>query len=75
MDLRYNAALGRYEGQSLKLTSHLRSESGVCGPEGLLFDSKDTLGQVRKALTSNRAQAGYATAILLGAILGSPWLF
>lgn len=65
---RFDPALGRYEGQSNRLTTAARSDDGYCGPEALLFESSDLLSKLRRAVTGDGAAKLYVGAGLVGLI-------
>ena len=74
-DPRYDAALGQYQGRSLRLVTAARSEDGLCGPEGLLFESRSILIKVRELLSGPGAAAVYVGSAFAGLAFGGLWLY
>lgn len=71
---RYDAALGKYQGQSLRLISGAREAEGLCGPEGLLFEPKSVFIKAREMLTGERATAAYVGSAFIGLLVASVYL-
>lgn len=75
LEPRFDAAIGTLEGQSLRLVNAARSDTGYCGPEGLLFEPKGLLWRLRRIVVGQRATAIYTGAVFFALILGGHLVF